>query len=74
MMRVLPSSICGVRHRQTAEGLVCSAMAADVCTAVSAEIRGVAEAAAIDLGIIDQRGFVAAVIAINGQGFFDSLY
>ena len=67
-----PFPECGIG--QTAEGLVCSAMAADVCTTVSAEIRGVAEAAAIDLGIIDQRGFVAAVIAINGQGFFASLY
>ena len=56
------------------ERFIRSSMAADVCTAVSAEIRGVAEAAAIDLGIIDQRGFVAAVIAINGQGFFASLY
>ena len=70
MMRVLPSSICGVRHLQGARAV--SAMAAYIRAAVSAEVGGVSKAASVDFGIIDQRSFVTAVIAVNGQGFFAS--
>lgn len=57
---------------QTAEGFIRSAVAAYIRAAVSAEVGGVSKAASVDFGIIDQRSFVTAVIAVNGQGFFAS--
>ena len=66
----LPFAECGIC--KAPERFIRSAMAAYIRAAVSAEVGGVSKAASVDFGIIDQRSFVTAVIAVNGQGFFAS--